>query len=175
MKMFTHLKDFNWIWVCGPQRSGTRIGSKIIAHDTGHEWVQERDFNTDGLSSIYNLRIQKKLGERCVIQCPGLTRWIHRVCDPGDAVVMMFRPIKDIIASQNRIDWQFDKIEAMKYDQESGSARLKYHFWTNGQKLAVEKAASSFEVYYNSLSSHRLFVQKEHRAGWEHDRTEVEK
>jgi hypothetical protein len=42
--MFEHLAVHSKIVVTGPQRSGTRIASQMIASDTGHEFVDEVDF-----------------------------------------------------------------------------------------------------------------------------------
>ena len=50
--MFEYLKEFPVVLVTGPQRSGTRICAKMIAHDTGHRFVDEREIHTDSLYEL---------------------------------------------------------------------------------------------------------------------------
>ena len=42
--MFENLAVHKKIVVTGPQRSGTRIGAKMIAADTGYQFVDEAEF-----------------------------------------------------------------------------------------------------------------------------------
>ena len=49
--MFEWLSEFERIFVTGPQRSGTRICAKMIAHDIGYEFIDETQINMD---SFYN-------------------------------------------------------------------------------------------------------------------------
>jgi len=72
--MFELLSQFNTILVTGPQRAGTRICAKMIAYDTGHEYVDEDSIGMDSLYRLYGLL---ETNRPMVIQCPVLCRHIH--------------------------------------------------------------------------------------------------
>ena len=44
MIVFEHLLNFAVVLVSGPQRSGTTICAKMIAHDTGHTYIPESEY-----------------------------------------------------------------------------------------------------------------------------------
>lgn len=166
--MFEYLKDFHAIVVTGPQRSGTRIASKMISEDTGKHHIDERHIYID---SLYRFRDAVFSGG--VIQAPALCRFCH-VFGNNDqyAVVMMRRPIEDIIASQERINWtrQWEPLELAYYNVEQGPiARVKYEFWQE-QKQAINHW---FEVEYESLRDHRLWVPKQERLEFASHQTRV--
>jgi hypothetical protein len=160
--MFEHLKCFDHILVSGPQRSGTTICGKMVAKDTGFKYIDEFEiklFNLDKLRAIF------AAGVGNVIQCPALCRNLHEIADDRIAVVFMRREIKDIIASQERIKWSCEKGELIRYrkDERGGSeiiSEVKYHFWDTVQKSRIPHA---FEVQYESLASHPMWVDKDLR------------
>lgn len=164
--MFAELKRHSRIWVVGPQRAGTRIATKMIAHDTGHSMIDEVEFRIDSLSHLH-VTLREK-GQFCVIQGPGITRWIHRLAKDADAVVFMFRPFPEIHASENRISWAYDYIEAMKYGAESGSAELKTEFWNRYQRHQLETAIT---FPYGQLEKHPLWIPKEKRGTFKWNQT----
>ena len=52
MVVFEYLLHYHYVIVTGPQRSGTRIGAKMIAYDTGYTYVDEAEVKAD---SVYQL------------------------------------------------------------------------------------------------------------------------
>jgi Coenzyme PQQ synthesis protein D (PqqD) len=155
VNMFQWLGKFEKILVTGPQRSGTRICSKIIAHDTGHKYIDEFVIGVDGL---YQLWAIFENNSRFVVQCPALCRHIHMFNRDDAAIVLMRRDVKDIIASQERIGWNCEKVELARYNCRNGViSEIKYNFWKENQKKHIKHA---FEVEYESLSGHQLWVPK---------------
>lgn len=149
------LGKFDKIIVTGPQRSGTRICAKMIAHDTGHRYVDESEV---GIDSLYRLRTLLQSNHRFVVQCPALCRHVHVFSDDDTAIVLMRRDVEDIIASQKRIGWSWEKVELARYDRSDGAiAEVKYRFWEEGQRRQIRHA---FEIEYESLARHPLWVPK---------------
>lgn len=161
--MFEHLTEYKRILVCGPQRSGTRIAAHMIAHDTGHTYVDEMEFHVDSLHSLYWVLER----ENIVVQCPALTRYVHIIAkDFGAFIVMMHRDLEDIYTSQRRIGWDFDRVEMMHYPEYSRfprSAYVKHIYWNGYQQERVKNFAV---VDYDSLSEHLLWIPKERRANF---------
>lgn len=156
--MFEWLSKFDRIFVTGPQRSGTRICAKMIAHDTGHEYFDENDINMD---SFYNFSSLLEKKEKCVIQCPTLCRHIHFFDSEDNAIILMRRNVKDIIKSQKRIKWSKEWLELIRYDRSKGIiAEIKYDYWEKNQEKQIKNA---FEIEYDSLKTHPLWVNKKER------------
>lgn len=155
MNMFSEFGKFEKILVTGPQRSGTRICAKMIAHDTGHKYVDEAMI---GVDSLYRLKSLFERKQRIVVQCPALCRHIHMFRADNCAIIIMLRNVKDIVASQKRIGWNWENVELERYDQTEGLiAEIKYAFWKKYQK---EKIGNAFEIEYESLARHKLWVSK---------------
>lgn len=159
--MFEWLVNFDKILVTGPQRSGTRICAKMIANDTGFEFVDEASLAMDGL---YRLNYFLNAARPLVIQCPVICRHVHMFNDEKTAVVLMRRSVDDIVKSQERIGWQWEWLELARYDRTDGPiAEIKYQFWDEYQKERIQHA---FEVEYESLVMHPLWISKEVRQGF---------
>lgn len=160
--MFERLARFRVVLVTGPQRSGTTIAAKMIVHDTGHHFVPEEEFGPHDVDAWRKL---VREGQSVVIQCPTMCRYVHGFGDRDDvAVVLMRRPIRDIRASQERIGWPAEERERelARYGMQSGEpAPIKYLFWWAQQRHHVKHA---FEVDFESLSAHPMWVPKERRA-----------
>jgi hypothetical protein len=161
--MFEHLKDFSKILVTGPQRSGTTICAAMIAHDTGHRFVREDEFRNQ-VSLLMNLVLGD---ERLSIQCPAQARWVADFGSYNDvAVVWMLRPLEEIIASQQRINWQWEDEELGKYagfihlDTQEPIASVKLRYWQVFQKPTI---LHPYEVEYHSLADHPLWIDEETR------------
>ena len=92
---FEWLRDFSKIIVTGPQRSGTRICAKMIAHDTRHRYVDESEIGVDSLYRLWSLLRNER---RFVVQCPALCRHVHLFGSADTAIVLMRRDVKDIVA-----------------------------------------------------------------------------
>jgi hypothetical protein len=156
--MFEWLAKFERIFVTGPQRSGTRICAKMIARDTGYEFIDETQINMD---SFYNFSSFLESKRKFVIQCPTLCRYIHFFGSEDNAIILMRRNVKDIIKSQKRIKWSKEWLELIRYDRSVGIiAEIKYDLWENNQRNQIKNA---FEIDYNSLKTHPLWINKKER------------
>jgi len=150
-KMFEELKNKR-VLVTGPQRSGTTICSRIISHDANLEYIDEDQVGVDSLILVNDLFETRK---NFVLQAPAISRLCHLI--RADVVVFMIRNIKDIIASQERVNWQCEAIELKKYNKTEGViAEEKYKFWYYFQKQHI---INYLEVKYESLEKHKLFIK----------------
>lgn len=160
--MFEYLKSYRVIVVSGPQRSGTTICTRMIATDTGHQFVPEEGFG------FYNIRLWRYMVEKkhnLAIQCPTMSRWIHEFGELEDvAIVWMLRPLDEILASQERINWTatYQRKELLNYGPEAQPpiALVKLNYWQTVQKPVIRHA---YEVEYHSLETHPLWVSSEQR------------
>jgi hypothetical protein len=156
--MFEHLGKFALILVTGPQRSGTTIAARMIAADTGKQYVDEQAFEATD-----EIRFEAVLADLDggVVQCPGMAFQIHRQGARDDvAVVFVRRAEEDIIASQRRIDWTHNDFEASRYGRAGIAARIKYEAWDDWQRSLVRHP---YDVEYERLAAHQLWVSKERR------------
>ena len=164
--MFEHLTHRR-IAVCGPQRSGTRITAKIIAHDTGLRYVDEQEFGTLNYARWEELL---RTTDGIVVHCPGMTPIIEKCQYLDTLVVMCYRSINDIEASMERINWPdregcLGRYGLPNYPWLSVPA-VVYMKWEREQEAQVD----SLRVNYDDLRGHELFVDK--RKDWAWDRTE---
>ena len=157
--MFEHLVHFRAILVTGPQRSGTTIAARMIAHDTGLTFHPEEDFGTTQPDRWKEL-VRDSGG---VIQCPAMCRYVHLYGQDDDvAVVMIWRPVLDIIASQKRIGWDGEPDELAAYGVKTGSqAVVKYGFWIKNQQQIIKH---NFDIGYEDLAAHPLWIGADQRA-----------
>ncbi|MFZ5882120.1 MAG: PqqD family protein [Chloroflexota bacterium] len=140
----------------------------MIAHDTGYEYVDENDF---GMDSLYHLSSILENKVDLVVHCPVLCRHIHLLTDENSAVVLMRRNVEDIIASQKRIGWRWEKLELARYDLTTGViAEVKYRFWDGHQKSKIRHA---FEVQYDDLRLHPLWLDMGVRGDFEPTQTTI--
>lgn len=166
--MFENTKDFERVVVSGPQRSGTRIVAKAIAYDTSKTFIDEADINYHDFRLLQWYLMQTNV----VIQCPGLCHKLHEISLNSTLIVMVKRPIDEIINSQNRIKWldEANKLELAKYGYSSGIiSRIKYEYWNRYQKQILGQSGA--EVRYHDLEGHPLFIPSELRATFRHDQT----
>lgn len=167
--MFEYLSQYAVILVTGPQRSGTTICARMIEHDLGHMYIDEVSF------SVWNGRRALELARQhapCVIQGPGLLKDVGLFGEMDDtAVVVMRRDIDSILASQARIRWNRHAAKALsnypvsddspaKKNPGKWIARVKYEWWDN---VGRKKVAHAYEIEYESLSSHPMWVNMEER------------
>lgn len=157
--MFEHLAVHPRIVVTGPQRSGTRITAKMIAADTGHEFVDEACFQA------YDLQRWREIlqRERVVVQSPHMLRDVVDNPPPGIFVVLMRRDLANIHESEQRIRWEQkfrgNTNELRRFGRTEGdSAQIKYDYWQ-----AHPKAVPFLELPYESIRDHPLFVPDELR------------
>uniref|UniRef100_A0A6H1ZK16 Putative sulfotransferase domain contining protein n=2 Tax=viral metagenome TaxID=1070528 RepID=A0A6H1ZK16_9ZZZZ len=155
-QMFSQLRKFEKILVTGPQRSGTTICAKMISEDTGHKLILEEVFG----NSLESFSIIVRGEINFVIQCPAMNKYIHRFDDDITAIILMRRNVDDIIASEKRIAWEGTS-ELKRYGLSAGIiADIKYNYWNTYQK---HKITNAFEIEYEDLAVHPLWVPKEER------------
>lgn len=158
---------FRSIVVTGPQRSGTTFMGKAISYDTERVYVDEATFAWHN-RELWEDIVSKSLNS--VIQCPTMMRYIHDV--PDDVmVVVMRRSIEDILASQERIGWNDEKVELRKYGKSQGIvAQVKYDWWNKHKHFGPKHWV---EVNYEDMSGHPLWVEKEDRKDFDSKQTEI--
>lgn len=155
------------ILVTGPQRSGTTIMARALSHDLDLYYCDEDEHKlgwggtADGdIDILYGLL---SLNSGYVVQAPARAHICHLL--PSDtAIVFCRRRVEDIVASQERIGWEFEDFEISKYPEEwrrRTAAETKYAYWEGEQRYQV---AHGYDVEYESLRGHHLWV--EDRAGF---------
>lgn len=157
--MFEKLAVYPKIVVTGPQRSGTRIAAKMIAADTGHEFVDEASFRA------YDVQRWREIlqRDRIVVQSPHMLKDVVDDPPPGIFVVLMRRELAKIHESEQRIRWEQDlhgnTHELGKFGcAEGDSAQIKYDYWQTHPKTAP-----FLELQYESMRAHHLFIPDELR------------
>lgn len=164
--MFERLSRFGVILVSGPQRSGTHICARAIAYDTGHRYIDEMAF---AAHNSQRWREIVRAGGRVVVQCPAQCHLLHEWAgDSRVGVVFMRRALKDILASQERINWTAHEgaRELAKYGLQYGTiAQVKYDFWERWQR-DLFPPGRRFEVEYRSLRDHSLWLPRAKRRGF---------
>ena len=176
--MFEHLIQFTQILVTGPQRSGTRIAAKMIANDTGYRYVDETEYGVHSQKQFKKLQRE----EFFVAHCPGMNHVIHNYSTEDNLVVMMYRDIEDIIASEERVHWFYGIYDELlkygiPYDELNQYAKtgvppisgLKYQKWENEQR---DRIINFWDLEYESLSEHPLWIAKEDRKDFAAEQTE---
>lgn len=156
--------------VTGPQRSGTRITAKMIAHDKRALYIDEVDVKT------YSLPLAKKaleIAPVCVMQCPGLSAKCH-LFPENTLVVFMQREISEIRASEKRVGWEEN--EWIMYEDVGFKSIVapisvyKYFIWRKYQRPLIK---SWVELNYHSMRDHELWIPPNLRATFEAKQTEV--
>lgn len=157
--MFEYLESFSRIIVTGPQRSGTTIVARAIEHDLGRQYIDEQAFSA---IDYFKFVFLVALADNFVMQAPGMCRFVHEVGIDNDiAVVTCRRNIDDIVASQERVGWQWEAFELSRYkiyQDDIPVSVVKYAFWDDVQKGMIPNA---FDVDYESLRAHPLWIGKE--------------
>jgi len=163
--VFNELKSFSKIVVVGSQRSGTRIGAHCISESLNLRYVDETEIHTDSFYSLYLLITEQ---DNFVVQCPAINWRIHMLGQMDIVVVFMLRDTDDILASMQRIGWDqtWGRLEEMFYSMYPWNITLpekKQRYWFNYQKALIVDA---FEIEYESLSEHPLWVPRDERTDW---------
>jgi hypothetical protein len=166
--MFENLAVHKKIVVTGPQRSGTRIGAKMIAADTGYQFVDEAEFLIKD-SDLFREFLQR---DGVVVQAPHMLKDVVDDPPPGILIVLMRRDLDQIHASAARIRWAEEfggnTTELKKFGLTEGdSAAVKYDYWDSH-----EKSVPFVEVPYESLRAHPMYVPDEQRKSFGHWQTQ---
>lgn len=179
--MFKHLAKHDVILVSGPQRSGTRIAAQMIAADTGHRYVDEREYGVhDTIGFMWALDFYNQI----VVHCPSMSHIVDKVVSKAELVVWMIRNLDDIRASEIRVNWTIGVYKelynygvgstdntgpAIRYRKHGGQiAPLKYAHWWSVQR---DKCPNWLEIEYESLAQHELWVSKENRENFKTEQT----
>ena len=161
--MFGHLSKYHRILVTGPQRSGTRICTKMIACDTGHKFVGEEQFD-NAVGRFWEILKRNNVVVHCPAMCWRIHDFVNSIAPHNTLVVLMRRNIADIEASQNRIAWGSEETERRKYNCMDGPiAKCKYRLWEEKQRDALQH---TLEIKYESLQKHTLWIPKDERLGF---------
>lgn len=165
--LFNFLEGFKYILVTGPQRAGTTITTAMISNDTGYFYLNGQEWEPD-----FRPYLEARI-EPIVVHCPGHCAYVHNYADiDGLAVVLVRRPIKEIIKSQIRVGWGFEQHELMHYPgAEPPIAQAKYDYWDAHQKQIL--GAKGFEIKYRSLSRHPMWVPPRQRKNFTITQIEV--
>ena len=156
------------ILVTGPQRSGTTIAARILAHEFGYCYVDENSIYTH-LPQFAKMFLDSGT---FVVQAPALCYVADTL---GATVVIMRRNIDDIHKSEERIGWRSwengenVRVEKAKYVSRFGLsvasdniARMKYVCWDVYQR----SNCVCFDLDYDSLCVHPLWKEQGERASF---------
>lgn len=162
-QLLPELRKYKKIIVTGPQRSGTTIAAKIIAHELRYTEILEENFREDNLIAFISIIVQNN---NCVIQAPALSSVVHLLRSNDIAVVFMNRPTEEILNSEKRVDWisKNDAIEKSKYFALSNPepiSTIKKKTWNIYQKKELRERA--FDLEYSSLQTHQFWIDREFR------------
>lgn len=176
--LLANLVEFTVIVVSGPQRSGTTFTAQCIAEDLGYCYVDEAEFEVNKFDAFMDLITERVRAVAptygIVIQAPGLTAKLdHPRLTQLDNVCIVFmrRPLADIIASQDRIQWAHEDVEWGQYgespEQVSPIAQYKYEQWSRQR----ERVPNFFEFEYRAMQTHPCWLGLEQRKNFEPKQT----
>ena len=164
------LAEYNVILVTGPQRSGTQIASRIIAHELEYTYLDEGRFNVWDISLASNMAVKF---EPCVLQGPGLLRKVPRFMMSFQgrkaAAVLIRRDSNSIVASLERLPAVQERVlvewpEALRSPNPYNCLpTLMYFFW---DLRVVGPYQDVYEIDYYLFREHEFWVPDEEREGW---------
>lgn len=169
------LKQHPVILVTGPHRSGTTFASKVVASETGYRLIDESRWATHHNHNVWTFRRMVDYlmtqPRSVVMHHPGATPWVHLLEPWAVAVVMVRRPVDEIVLSEDRINWRPHEREVLDcyFRTEHPSAYTVYEVWDKWQKRVLSAA---YDLEYHSLETHPLWVSKEKRKQFTPHQTE---
>ena len=158
--MFEELKKYSKIFVTGLARSGTRIATRMIAQDTGMDFIDETEW---GVVDVPKLVHYDKYFSKFVVQATSLSFCISRFSREDTLIVFVKRDLNDIQLSWDRVRTKnLDSIKLLwKNPPKEALVSVKDRlFYWERQK---PKIINLLEVEYESLKDHPLWVPKEKR------------
>lgn len=157
--MFEYLAPFPKIIVTGPQRSGTTVAGAMIADDLGYWFYPEEQIRVRELWRVE--RLFNRTSD-FVLQAPAICRYVHQFSTPETAIVLMRRDTKEILASEQRVNWTGQLYELSRYGLKEGIiSEVKYQYWEEHQRDLIH---NPFEIEYESLAAHPMWIPQEERA-----------
>jgi hypothetical protein len=166
---FSFLKKYEKVVVLGPQRSGTHFIASVIASELEYTGIPEDDIHSDehGFRDWNKFMDLSNDKSNWCLQATDLMVDVEDM--PSDImVVIVIRPIDDIIKSQKQIGWEWDKLIKETYrpkypdeDYTRPISEIRYNVWNNIQKKNIK--CNYIEIDYNSMSSHPMWVPVDKR------------
>lgn len=180
------IKKYSRVLVLGPQRSGTNIAAKILAHESGYPLFSERQFGESSCVIDKPPTHSEKLEDfmqtepSYVLQSPVLT-YTAQTLDVSDAIVCFIsRPILEIEDSRTSSDWPGAEREWRKYQASFPEmtedlsavnlATVQVKTWKEIQKEQMK--LPFIELTFSDLQNHPLWVQKTERGSFAIGQTE---
>jgi hypothetical protein len=170
-------RHYDTILITGPQRSGTTIMAVALSNDLKYRHIDEDHYGVRNYD-----RFNKKVFHgpaNIVVQCPALSHLIVNMVLNNSRtrkilVVLMMRPINEIITSQKRIKWVGEVKEREnyklhfpgKYPHNLPIAQIKYHIWNKIQKPRLHPN-NYVEFDYNQLKSSPYWIEPDKRKQFE--------
>lgn len=132
------------IIITGPQRAGSLIASHILAKETGGVFVDELEYRLP-------------LPDNAVVQAPFLLKSVLELSFvlPYATFVFMYRNPKDIVASMERVEWYKDYCT----DPDFYISYVNHCYDYIDMLKRTLKRDRWFDIQYDSLKTHPLFVQ----------------
>lgn len=173
--LITKLSHFNKIIVTGCPRSGTTISGLILAHELGYKFIDETYYNgTDIDKFIFFLSYAKR---KMVIQCTAFMKDLYKLDEYFNiAIVLIRRNYNDILKSfKNSENFKIgvpannENGTFIKFNKESLQILANHFEINNDENLPKNvykkfiKPKNLFELNYEELENHKLFVKKQDR------------
>lgn len=180
------LGKFNKVIVTGPPRSGTTISGLILSNELNYKFIDESFYDGNNQNKfMFFLTLPKR---KMVLQMTAFLKDLHTISEflliNKIAVVLVNRKIPDILESFKNsknfnmgcaieggiftsIDEEAQQIILNHYkeylhksDNRSLPEVIYDHFYVNSCNINKKML---FELDYNELSTHKLFIKKEDR------------
>jgi len=131
------------------------------AHDLHYWFYPEEQICVWELFRVEREFLRKR---KFVLQAPAICNVVHKLSRPDVAIVLVRRNLDDIRASELRVNWTGQERELRQYGLTEGNiAQVKYDYWDEHQKALIH---NPFEVEYESLREHPMWVPKGERVGF---------
>lgn len=155
--MFKHLSKFKNIIVTGAHRSGTTFIANAIAYDTGKTFFDESEIYHNKVRFIPDLLDRE---EGIVLQAPYALPWLPVLNRIDTAFVFCKRSVNDIRKSVHTSITKKGKIISLP----AFSPEQAFNIW-----LYVKHFVDNpFEVKYEDMIQHPLYVAQDKRKNWHH-------
>jgi len=154
------LEKIHQIAVSGPHCSGTQIGGYILAKELKTTYISEAAF---GAMDFRKFCLATAGKESFVVQCPSLLYCAERFA-PSVLIVLMNRPLEDILMSQRRVGWK-DSVDRRPYDEfkvfdmNKPLAYIKYQY---AEKYLARTRRVEY-LDFESLDNHACFFSRDER------------